>query len=513
VTSAHAPLIALRGIAKHFGAIQALGGVELELRAGEVHALVGANGAGKSTLIKVIAGVHVPDAGTLEVRGERVEALTPRRARELGISVLHQHAALFGELSVAENLFLGRDGALVRWRRRRERAREALAAIGVELDPDRRCAELSPAQQKEVEIARALLAESPILVLDEPTAALAAREAERLLATIAGLRARGVGVLYISHRLAELERIADRITVLRDGRSVWSDAASAISRAELVRHMVGRTLEAVPRARPGSAANTAPAASPAPVARTAPVLRVRGLGCARLGLAGIDLELGAGEILGLGGLVGAGRSELAACLFGLERFETGSLELDGSPFAPRSPRAAIERGVVLVPEDRARDGLVLAATVRENAALPWLARLARHGWIERDRERAAAERVIVEMDVRATSESRAGALSGGNQQKVALGKWLAERPRVLILDEPTQGVDVAGRAEIHARVRALAASGVAVLLISSELDELLALSDRVAVLRRGRLAGTLAGAELGADAVLALALGVEERRA
>jgi ABC-type sugar transport system ATPase subunit len=500
VTSTREPLIALRGITKRFGAIQALGGVDFELHAGEVHALVGENGAGKSTLIRVMAGAHAPDAGTLEVRGERVERLTPRRARELGIGVLHQHSALFGELTVAENLFLGTDGAVIDWRRRRTRAREALAALGAEIEPDQRAGALGVAQQKEVELARALLAHAPILVLDEPTAVLPAREAERLLVTVAALRTRGVGILYISHRLEEVERIADRITVLRDGRTVWSGPSGRVTRAELVRHMVGRELAAAQRA----------GAARAP---SAPLLTVAGLTSARLGLADVGFELAAGEILGLAGLVGAGRSELAACLFGLERIDAGTIALDGRAFRPRSPREAIERGVVLVPEDRARDGLVLEATVRENVVLPWLDRLARGGWLAREREGSVAERVVRELAVRATLEQRAGALSGGNQQKIALGKWLVEAPRVLILDEPTQGIDIAGRAEIHAQIRTLARSGVAVLLISSDLGELLALSERVAVLRRGRLAGTLAGAHLCAEEVLALALGVEEARA
>lgn len=496
VTSTRETLIALRGIAKRFGAIQALGGVDFELCAGEVHALVGENGAGKSTLIRVIGGVHEPDAGTLQVRGRLIAGLTPRRARELGIAVLHQQSALFAELSVAENLFLGRDGALICWKRRRERARAVLASIGAGFGADELCGDLGPAQQKEVEIARALLAEAPILVLDEPTAVLPAREAERLLATIVRLRERGIGVLYISHRLEEVARIADRITVLRDGRTVWSGPAHSVSRAELVRHMVGRELEG------GRGERARPTVRPA-------VLAVKRLTSARLGLADIDLELHPGEILGLGGLVGAGRSELAACLFGLESIDAGSIELDGRPFRPRSTRAAIRRGLVLVPENRARDGLVLAGTVRENAVLPWLARVAPRGWIRRSAERSLAQGVVAAMSVKAGIEARAGSLSGGNQQKLALGKWLVEAPRVLILDEPTQGVDVAGRAEIHARIGTLAASGVAILLISSDLGELLALSDRVAVLRRGRLAGTLAGEDLGAERVLALGLGVE----
>jgi ABC-type sugar transport system ATPase subunit len=539
------PLLRLSGIAKRFGAVQALGGVDLELRSGEVHALLGENGAGKSTLIRVVAGAHAPDAGTLEVRGEPVREFSPRHAAARGIAVLHQHSTLFDELSVAENLFFGRDGAWIDWRARRARARAALSELRAVIDPDERCGALGPAQRKEVELARALLAAAPILVLDEPTAVLPAREAERLLATIARLSARGVGVLLISHRLEEVERVADRLSVLRDGRSVWCGAAGTIGRDELVRHMVGRPMVGRPMV-----GRSVPAAGSGSTGRAgAPVLVARGLGSKPLGLSGIDLALHAGEVLGLGGLVGAGRSELARCLFGLERLDAGTLELGGRPFRPRAPREAIERGLVLVPEDRARDGLVLAASVRENAALPWLERLARAGLVVPRRERELAERAVRAMDVRAGLEARAGELSGGNQQKLVLGKWLGGRkesrrdggnrgdaegaegrggeekreegegegkgewPRVLVLDEPTQGVDVAGRAEIHERVRALARGGTAVLLISSDLQELLALSDRIAVLRRGVLVGMLAGEEKTGERVLGLALGAAEDRA
>ncbi len=494
-------LLALVGISKRFGPVVALEGVDLELRAGEVHALVGENGAGKSTLIRIAAGALQPDQGTVAVRGQPIGRLSPRRSRALGIAVLHQQSALFGELSVAENLFLGSDGALIDWRARRSRAREILSSIGTGIDPDARCGELGVAEQKEVEIARSLLSDAPILVLDEPTAVLPAREAARLLSTIVGLRERGVGILYISHRLEEVEHVADRITVLRDGRVVWAGPARTVSRTELVRHMVGRDVASAPRGAPPAVTSPGP---------SVPVLSVKSLSCARLGLAELTFELGGGEILGLGGLVGAGRSELAACLFGLEPVDGGSIELLGRSVRPRSPGEAIALGIALVPEDRARNGLVLSTSVRENAVLPWLARLARAGWLARRREEPVARRVAAEMQLRAPSlESRAGALSGGNQQKLALGKWLVEAPRVLILDEPTQGIDVAGRAEIHERIRALAAQGVAILLISSDLGELLALSDRVAVLRRGRLAGTLGGEPIRAEDVLALALGVE----
>jgi len=486
--------VRLAGIEKHFGAIRALGGVDLELLAGEVHALMGENGAGKSTLIKVLCGALAPDAGTLEFDGEPIAALTPARARALGIAVLYQHETVFPELTAAENLFLGRDGAVIDWRARRARAREVLDSIGAAFGPDARVAELAPAQRKELEIARALSAGAPVLVLDEPTAVLPAREAERLLATVAELKQRGVAVLYISHRLEEVEQLADRITVLRDGRSVWSGNARAVTRAELVHHMVGRAV-----------AETRASAAVAPAG--APRLEVRGLTARAIGLKDVSFALHPGEILGLGGLVGAGRSELLACLAGLESFEAGRMTLDGQPFAARAPRAAIAAGVVLVPEDRARDGLVLAESVQHNAELPWQARhLLRPG---SSAELAPlAPRALREADVRATLAQPAGSLSGGNQQKLVLGKWLLESPRILLLDEPTQGIDVAGRAELHARVRACAAHGASVLLVSSDLEELLALSDRIAVLYRGSLAGVLAGDERTKQRVLSLALGV-----
>jgi len=500
VPDAEAPRVRLRGIEKRFGAIRALGGVDLELYAGEVHALVGENGAGKSTLIKVLSGAHAPEGGTLELAGECQTTWTPARARALGISVLYQHETLFPELTVAENLFLGRDGAWIDRAARRTRARAVLAELGASYGPDTRVAELAPAQRKELEIARALSAGAPVLVLDEPTAVLPAREAERLLTTIAGLKARGVAVLYISHRLEELERLADRITVLRDGRSVWSGPARDVTRAELVRHMVGREVLET-RGAPGDADAPAPA--------DAPRLVVRGLSAQAGGLADVSCTLHPGEILGLAGLVGAGRSELLRCLAGHERY-AGSVTLDGQPFAPRTPREALAAGVVLVPEDRAQDGLVLAWSVAENVHLPWYAREFLNSLGPPDPQ--APAQVLRDSDVRAAPEALAGGLSGGNQQKLVLGKWLRTVPRVLLLDEPTQGIDVAGRAELHAKVRAVAARGAAVLLVSSDLEELLALSGRIAVLRRGRLAGTLVGRERTKERVLALALGAEPAR-
>jgi rhamnose transport system ATP-binding protein len=495
-------LLSLRGIAKSFGAVRALRGVDLDLRAGEVHALVGENGAGKSTLIGVITGAHAPDAGTLEVLGQRIDHYSPRAAIELGIAVIYQQPALFGELSVAENLLIGTDGALISWRARHSRARDLLDAVGACIDPRAPAKSLPLAEQQLVEIARALRTETPILILDEPTAVLPRVEAERLLERLSQLRSRGVGILYVSHRLEEVARLADRVSVLRDGESVWSAAMQGVSHATLVRHMVGRELAPeASRVRGASPANRAPGP---------PLLEVRGLSSRAAGLADIAFDIGAGEVLGLAGLVGAGRSDLAACLFGLAPIDAGEVRVRGSRVAVDGVSAALEAGLALVPADRRRHGVIPPLTVAENIVLAQLDRLARRGCVERAAERELARHWIEALHVKAESpDARVDTLSGGNQQKVVLARWLAREPQVLILDEPTQGIDVSGRAEIHRLIRELAERGLAVLLISSDLPELAALSDRVAVMRRGRLVGVLAREGATQEAVLALALGVE----
>ncbi len=489
-------LLRLRGISKSFGAVRALRGVDLDLCAGEVHALVGENGAGKSTLIRVITGAHAPDAGTLEVAGRAIADHSPRAARKLGIAVIYQQPALFGELSVAENLWLGTDGPLISWRRRERDARTLLEAVGAHVDPRAPAKELSLAQQQLVEIARALRSEAPILILDEPTAVLPRIEAEHLLERLSALRERGVGILYITHRLEEVERLADRVSVLRDGERVWSAPMRGVSRETLVQHMVGRELAKLdPRA----------AARPSAIA-----LAVRGLYSRAAGLEDITFDLRAGEVLGLAGLVGAGRSELAACLFGLAPIDTGEVRVAGSPLAIRCVADALAAGVALVPEDRRRHGVILPLSVAENMALVQLERLARGGLVDAQAERALAQRWIDALKVKVGSpDACVDTLSGGNQQKVALARWLARDPRVLILDEPTQGIDVAGRAEIHRLIRELADKGLAVLLISSDLPEVLALSDRIAVMRRGQLAGVLEREAATQETLLGLALGME----
>jgi rhamnose transport system ATP-binding protein len=489
-------LLALRGIAKSFGAVRALRGVDLDVQAGEVHALVGENGAGKSTLIGVITGAQAPDAGTLEVLGRRLEHHSPRAAIELGIAVIYQQPALFGELSVAENLLIGTDGPLISWRARHVRARELLDAVGARIDP-RAPAKLLPlAEQQLVEIARALRTRAPILVLDEPTAVLPRVEAEALLERLSQLRSRGVGILYVTHRLEEVVRIADRVSVLRDGALVWRSAMQGVSHATLVRHMVGRELAS-------GGARTRGASGP-------PALEVRGLSSRATGLADIAFDIAAGEVLGLAGLVGAGRSDLAACVFGLAPIDAGELRIHGKSVAIDDVSDALAAGVALVPADRRRHGAIPPLSVAENVALAQLDRLAHRGCVDARAEHELARRWIAALSIKVESaDARVDTLSGGNQQKVVLARWLSREPRVLILDEPTQGIDVAGRAEIHRLIGALAERGLAVLLISSDLTELLALSDRVAVMRRGRLAGVLAREAATQEAVLALALGVE----
>ena len=481
-------MLSVRGASKAFGSTRALRGVDLDLAAGEVHALVGENGAGKSTLIKVITGVHALDQGS--VRGPDAG----------GVAVIYQHPTLLPDLGVAENLAIGRDGPWISWRARRARARELLAAVGAEIDPDVAARELSPAQRQLVELARVLAADARVLILDEPTAVLPKVDAERLLSRVLVLRARGVGILYVSHRLEEVERIADVITVLRDGERVWHGPAAAVGHGELVRRMTRRELARAP------IAERAPGAD---VRCGARLLAVRELTCERAGLSKISFELHAGEVLGVAGLVGAGRTALAQCLVGLLRFDAGEVTVGGRPRRFANVAEALAAGVAYLPEDRLRQGVVGPMSVAANITLPRLARFTRHGLLRASEEAREAERIREELDIRMESTSQpVETLSGGNQQKVALGRCIAASPSVLLLDEPTQGIDVAGRADIHALIRAQARAGRGVLLISSDLPELLGVADRIAVLCRGRLAGVLSAEDADEESLLALALGL-----
>jgi len=491
-------LLRLTGISKSFAAVQALKGVSFDLAHGEVHALVGENGAGKSTLIKIVTGAHAPDEGTVEVQGQRIEANDPVRARTLGIAAIYQQPALFPDLTVTENIALGLEpgGAWrrIRWSQRRDRARRLLDRIGASIDPEADVRRLTMPEQQLVEIARALGAEARILILDEPTASLSDTEVENLFRVIRELKGQGVGMIYISHRLEELPQIADRVTALRDGVLVGTRRMEEVTRADLIRLMVGRELSAV---FPKTA-----------VEQGGVVLDVRGLGCRTSGVHGVSLQVRAGEILGLAGLVGAGRTELARVLFGLTPADQGAIRLHGKPVAIDTPGRAVALGVAYVPEDRRRHGVILEMSVATNTSLATLRAVSAYGLIDFGRERWLAAQFVERLGIKTASiETPVGNLSGGNQQKVALARWLAAEPAVLILDEPTQGVDVGAKAEIHRLMVELAGRGLAIIMISSELPEILGMSDRIAVMHGGTIVGTLDRARATQETIMELALG------
>ncbi len=484
-------------ITKSYAGVRALKGVSFDLRAGEVHALVGENGAGKSTLIKIMTGAVARDAGTIEVAGQRVAHMDPHAARALGIAAIYQQPALFPDLTVAENIALTFESARV-WRRvdwaaRRRRAEELLASAGAAIDPDREVETLSMPEQQIVEIARAMGANARVVIMDEPTAALTDREVEQLFGAIAKLRERGAGVIYISHRLEEVFAIADRVTVLRDGESIGTWPAASLDRPQLIRLMVGRDLSTVFPKREVAIGDVA--------------LEVRGLSHRASGVHDVTFSIRRGEILGLGGLVGSGRTELAEVLFGLRPADAGEIRVNGAPVRIASPADAIAHGLGYVPEDRRHHGVVLDMSITANASLASLPAVARAGLIDRAAERASASRYVNDLRIKAASvDADVGSLSGGNQQKVALARWLSTNPTVLILDEPTQGVDVGSKAEIHALMGSLAERGLAIVMISSEMPELLGMSDRIAVMRAGTIRRIVPRAEATQDVLLELAL-------
>jgi rhamnose transport system ATP-binding protein len=491
-------LLRLAGISKAFGAVQALKGVSFELETGEVHALVGENGAGKSTLIKIVTGAHAPDEGTIEVMGRVVEANDPVRARTLGIAAIYQQPALFPDLTVAENIALGLEppGAwrVIHWRARFERARRLLDRIGARIDPAIDVRRLTMPEQQLVEIARALGAQARILILDEPSASLSDTEVDNLFRVIRELKAQGVGMIYISHRLEELPQIADRVTALRDGVLVGTRRMNEVTRADLIRLMVGRELSAVfPKLA---------------VPWGDVVLEVRGLGCRSSEVHGVSLDVHAGEILGLAGLVGAGRTELSRVLFGLTPATEGEVRLRGQSVTVDTPCRAVALGIAYVPEDRRRHGVILEMSVAANTTLAILRAVSAHGMLDFQREAALAADFVAKLGIKTASvETPVGNLSGGNQQKVALARWLAAGPAVLILDEPTQGVDVGAKAEIHRLMVELAGRGLAIVMISSELPEILGMSDRIAVMHGGTVVGVLDRAAATQETIMELALG------
>jgi ABC-type sugar transport system ATPase subunit len=474
------PLLSMRGIVKSFPGVRALRGVDLELHGGEVLALLGENGAGKSTLIKVLAGAHPPDAGDIHINGQAARIASPLDARQAGIAVIYQEFNLVPTLTAIENIFLGQEPARAGFVRRgeeRHRAAELFARIGVSVEANTPCRELSVAQQQVVEIARALAMEARIVVMDEPSATLTPQEVDRLFGIISDLKTRGIGLIYISHRLEEVFAIADRVLVLRDGAAIDCRPIGNVTRDELIRLMVGRRLEEeFPKRH---------------VALGSPRLVVRGLTRGRK-VRDVSFSIRRGEVVGLTGLVGAGRTETARLIFGADRRESGVIELDGRTLDIRSPRDAIAAGIALLTEDRKAQGLVLTQSVNANFALPNLRRFSSLGFLRQRGERQALARHIDSLQIRVASpEQPARNLSGGNQQKVVLAKWLERDCDVLLFDEPTRGIDVGAKVEIYRLINELAAAGKAILLISSELPEVLGMSDRILVMHEGRINGEI----------------------
>ena len=482
----------MSAISKRFPGVVALDRVDLHAAAGEIVGLVGENGAGKSTLMKILGGIHRLDAGDIRLDGAPVTMHGPADAAHRGISLIHQELEVIDTLDVSANVFLGRElhraGPLrMLDRRRMDGDTEGLLArIGVTIPPRTVVARLSTAEQQFVAIARALSMATRLLVLDEPTARLGAREGERLHAVLMDLRAKGIAIIYISHRLREIEAIADRAVVLRDGRNAGVLQRGDITRDRLVQMMVGRRVE-------GLLAADAARPQPALAAAASQRLQLDRVRTGRYPAVEVSLTVGRGEVLGIAGLIGAGRSELAEAMCGVGTRLAGQVTLDGRPLRIGSPGDAIRAGLCLVPEDRRGCGIIAAMSVGENITLPGLRSYARSGLVDGARLMRAGSRIAERLGVKASSmAAAAGTLSGGNQQKVVLGKWLALHPKAVVFDEPTQGVDVGARAEIHRLIRALADEGAAVVMISSDLDEILSLSDRVAVMHDGRVTGVLA---------------------
>ena len=492
-----ASALAVRGVSKSFGSTHALRDVSLDLRAGEIHSLVGENGAGKSTLIKVMTGLVTPDSGEISAGGQSVELRGPADAQALGISCIYQEPQVFPDLTVAENIFMGTGGGgrLVRWRELNRRAGEILGQLEVDVDPRAVASGLTVGAQQAVEIAKAMSRDVRVLIMDEPTAALSAFEVQRLFRQVRRLAASGVAVLFVSHRLDEVFELSDRITVFRDGAHISTRAASEVTDASLIRDMVGRDL---------SDFFHRVAHDPGAVALRAVDLGRRGA------FHGVSFEVREGEVLGFAGLVGSGRTEVAEALFGVAPADEGTIERGGRIVSIRSPREAMHHGIAYVSEDRRRLGLSLPQSVTTNITLAGLRRFVnRWRLVDRTAERSTAAIFRDRLGIKTSSLAAPVAnLSGGNQQKVMLAKWLDVTPSVLILDEPTRGIDVGAKADVHELIGELARAGVAIILISSDLPEVLAMSDRVVVMREGHQMGVFAGAELEQERIMTAAVGV-----
>ncbi|MBD9492847.1 MULTISPECIES: sugar ABC transporter ATP-binding protein [unclassified Ensifer] len=494
------PAIALEGISKSFPGVKALSDVSLALYPGSVTALIGENGAGKSTLVKILTGIYQPDEGTISVGDQEVHLPTALAAARAGVTAIHQETVLFDELSVAENIFLGHAPrnrfGLIDWKKLNADARALLSRAGADLDPTIRLRDLGIAKKHLVAIARALSIDAQVVIMDEPTAALSHKEIHELYALVERLKADGKAILFISHKFDEIFRIADRYTVFRDGTMVDEGLIADVSQDELVRLMVGRAVGSVYPKKD--------------VAIGEPVLTVSGYRHPTE-FEDINFELRRGEILGFYGLVGAGRSEFMQSLIGVTRPSAGAVRLDGEVLVIRSPSEAIRAGIVYVPEERGRQGAIIGLPIFQNVTLPSLSRTSRSGFLKLANEFALAREYTARLDLRAASlDQDVGTLSGGNQQKVVIAKWLATKPKVIILDEPTKGIDIGSKAAVHAFMSELAAQGLSVIMVSSEIPEIMGMSDRVIVMREGRIAGRFERAELTAEKLVRAAAGIQE---
>ncbi len=494
------PLLQLQNISKIYPGVRALNDVSFHVDRGEVVGLIGENGAGKSTLMKVLGGVVAPSGGTIRLNGAEHGALSVQQSLGAGIAFVHQELNVFDNLDVAANVFLGREPRvggflnLIDHKALRARVAPLLERLGCDFRPNTPVSELSLAQCQMLEIVKALSLDAKLIIMDEPTSSLTISETNRLLAVVADLKRDGVAVIFITHRLAEIEACADRVVVLRDGSVVGALDKTNIRHDLMIRLMIGRDLKAL----------YTPPAGPVGI----PVLDLQAIATPAYPAKTVDLSLRAGEILGMGGLVGAGRTELARVIFGIDPPRGGTLVLNGTPVVLRGPRDAIDRGIYLIPEDRKKSGLILEDSIAQNISLASLARFAKGGLVDRGAENARAETQRKSLRIKTPDvDTQAGSLSGGNQQKVVLGKWLSMSPKVMIFDEPTRGIDVGSKSEIYGLMRRLADAGVAILMISSDMEEVLGVSDRIAVMHEGTISGTLTRSEFSEENFMRLAVG------
>lgn len=498
-----APLLEARGLAKSYPGVQALLDVDLKIYPGEVLGIVGENGAGKSTLMKILAGIQQPDSGEIVLDGETVSFSNIRAATASGIALIHQELNLADNLDVAANIFLGREPqrlGFVDWKSLYSGAEEILRRLGEDVNPRTTVGDLPIGRKQMVEIAKALSVNARILIMDEPSSSLSQRETDQLFRIIRELKSAGVSIIYVSHRLGEVKRVADRVLVLRDGANAGELCGQDIAHDQMVRLMVGRDVTSVWEREPSQCGG--------------PLLEVKGLVSDAFPKTSVDLSIRAGEIVGIAGLVGAGRTELLESLFGVRPRLAGKVSVLGKPLKTGSPQQSIRLGMALVPEDRKRFGLILEMSVRENLSLVVLRDIARLGFLDRAREDEQIEERIAQLGIRTPGpEEAVQNLSGGNQQKVVLGKWLAAQPQVLLLDEPTRGIDVGAKEEIYRLMGELAVRGVGILFVSSEMEEILSMSDRVLVMHEGGIAGELARGNMDEERIMSLATGLEEMMA